>query len=169
MRNYGRNNRVFTEVVALLQQFPDLDKMLAGLTYCPKHITQKTARAGIDTLIYLKQALKTAPALAQALSMLEAGKGAANSRGSAATPAQAHPLVGAIVTNLSDPALRKLEASILALVTESTYYSKSVHEMRYQECFALHKDVHGLLDVARKTFQQVVEDIHTVRTLCSHA
>ncbi len=51
----------------MLQQFPDLDKMLSGLTTTPKQVTQKTARAGIDTLIYLKQALHTAPALADAL------------------------------------------------------------------------------------------------------
>ena len=63
----NRNNRIFMEIVALLQQFPDLDKMLSGLTHQPKKVTQKTASTGIDTLIFLKQALKTAPALAGAL------------------------------------------------------------------------------------------------------
>jgi DNA mismatch repair protein MSH4 len=32
--------------------------------------------------------------------------------------------------------------------------------MRHQECFALRAGLDGLLDVARKTFLQTVEDIH---------
>ena len=32
------NNRVLTEIVKLLKQFPDMDKMLAGLTSVPKQV-----------------------------------------------------------------------------------------------------------------------------------
>lgn len=175
---------MFTEVVALLQQFPDLDKMLSGLTHAPKQVTQKTARTGIDTLIYLKQALRTAPVLADALSELSLprhrlgvgqrhGQAQAHHRdrnpaareGSAEEPPdepEMHPLVGAIVHNLRDPALHRMEGSILQVITESTVYSKSVHEMRHQECFALRAGIHGLLDVSRKTFLQTVEDLYKV-------
>eukprot|EP01035_Chromulina_nebulosa_P021418 gene21418-27744_t len=38
------NNRVFTELIALLSAFPDLDKMLNGLVTVPKNVTPKTAR-----------------------------------------------------------------------------------------------------------------------------
>lgn len=60
-------------------------------------------------------------------------------------------------------------------ITESTTYSKvklaifklfdakqSAQEMRHQECFALRSGMNGLLDVARTTFLQCVEDIHKV-------
>jgi len=178
------NNRVFTEVVALLQQFPDLDKMLTGLRHAPKQVTQKTARTGIDTLIYLKQALRTAPALADALSELSLprhrlptgprhGQAQAQAHhrdrrppagpeGTLGTAIEMHPLVGAVVHNLRDPALQRMEGSILQVITESTAYSKSVHEMRHQECFALRAGIHGLLDVSRKTFLQTVEDLYKV-------
>jgi DNA mismatch repair protein MSH4 len=141
------------EVVALLQQFPDLDKMLSGLTHEPKNITAKTARTGIDTLIFLKQTLRLAPMLAEALHHLAAG-----GRGSAPAPA----LVTAVTENLQHPALVTMEQAINALITESTSFSKSVHEMRHQECFALRTGVHGLLDVSRKTFLQTVEDLYQV-------
>jgi DNA mismatch repair protein MSH4 len=32
--------------------------------------------------------------------------------------------------------------------------------MRHQECFAVQPDINGMLDVARKTFLQSVEDIY---------
>ena len=154
------------EVVALLQQFPDLDKMLSGLTSNPKHVTPKTARVGIDTLIYLKQALKTAPALAAALRTLDrSNNNSGNTDNASAAAQQSHPLVAAIVSNLCDPALGRIEASIQAVVTESTAFSKSAHEMRHQECFALRAGIHGLLDVARKTFLQTVEDLYRVGIL----
>jgi DNA mismatch repair protein MSH4 len=61
-----------------------------------------------------------------------------------------------------DPQLGGLLNLLLASITESTEYSRSAHEMRHQECFALRNGIHGLLDVARKTFLQTVEDIYRV-------
>lgn len=139
----------------MLQQFPDLDKMLSGLTHHPKTVTQKTAQSGIDTLIYLKQVLHTVPQLGDALSKL-----------SPLSDGAVQPLVEAVVENLSDPALKSMEEAINAVLTESTSFSKSMHEMRHQECFALRTGLHGLLDVARKTFLQTVEDLYKVNRLC---
>ena len=61
------NNKWFTEIVKLLKQLPDLDKMLSGLSVNFKTPSVKAARLGIDTLIYLKQTLQIAPFLADAL------------------------------------------------------------------------------------------------------
>ena len=161
------------------QQFPDLDKMLSGLTSNPKKITANTARVGIDTLIYLKQALKTAPILAEALAGLrspnrERNNNSNNSRHQRHNEQEhehqddeevepsSHPLVEAIINNLRAPQLGRMEEQIMEVVTESTAFSKSAHEMRHQECFALRTGIHGLLDVARKTFLQTVEDLYKV-------
>jgi DNA mismatch repair protein MSH4 len=152
--SFARKNHVFVEVVALLQQFPDLDKMLSGLTSNPKKITQKTARVGIDTLIYLKQTLRTAPLLANALEEFDSA------------PITNVPdklsLMSTIMSNLREPALSEIENKILSHITESTTYSKSAHEMRHQECFAFKTGIHGLLDVSRKTFLQTVEELYFV-------
>lgn len=58
------NAKLFKELLQSLSQFPDLDKMLAGLTTVPKTTTFRTARRGIDTLIYLKHTLKQSQDLA---------------------------------------------------------------------------------------------------------
>jgi hypothetical protein len=136
--------------------------MLSGLTHRPKHITPKTARSGIDTLIYLKQALQTAPTVASALEDL--CKSAARLDGAKETPPP-HQLVSLMIENLRDPALHVMQQGIDALITESTSFSKSSHEMRHQECFALRTGIHGLLDVSRKTFLQTVEDLYKVRAI----
>lgn len=151
------NNRVFSELVALLTAFPDLDKMLNGLVTVPKNITPKTARVGIDTLIFLKETLKLSPKVVDVITSM---KKLATSDNSSTVM---NPLLVAIAQNLRDPELSKIEALIMDMITESTTYQKSAHAMRHQECFALKNGIHGLLDVARKTFLQTVEDIYAVR------
>lgn len=150
-----RHSRVFSEVVACFQDLPDLDKLLGGLTNQPRNVTAKTARVGIDTLIYLKQALATAPKLAAILQCLLTRK---------ETACCSSSLIATIISNLLDPVLGRMEGSILELITDSTAACKSPAAMRHQECFAIRSGVHGLLDVARKTFLLAVEDLHAVRT-----
>lgn len=151
---------MFSEVVACFQDLPDLDKLLGGLTNQPRNITAKTARVGIDTLIYLKQALATAPKLAAILQGLLTRKEGAVCCSSS--------LIATIINNLSDPVLGTMEGSILELITDSTAACKSPAAMRHQECFAIRSGVHGLLDVARKTFLLAVEDLHAVPYLTTY-
>ena len=158
---------MFAEVASLLGALPDLDKLLSGLVAVPRQVTPKIARSGIDTLIYLKQALKLAPELAEALAGLQRlarqgqqGQGQGQQQGQQVSGS--HPLVEAMIRNFTDPLLEEVDAAVQALVTESTSYSKSAHEMRHQECFALRSGRHGLLDVARRTFLQTVEDLYQV-------
>lgn len=152
----------------LLRRFPDLDKMLSGLTNVPKIVTAKTARTGIDTLIYLKQTLKLIPLLADTLRELMV-KTDTSARptvlaGESQLEGQPMTLLQAIVSNLQAPPLTQFLGMINDTLTESTEYTRSAHSMRHQECFALKTGIHGLLDVARQTFLQTVEDIHSVST-----
>lgn len=161
------NNRVFVEIVALLSAFPDLDKMLNGLTAVPRNITQKTARIGIDTLIYLKQSLKLAPMLANVIENTSQKSKIVQQKSTTdvlQSPTKLHnPILLAIIRNLRDPVLKSVENEILGMLTESTQYHKSSHAMRHQECFAIRNGINGLLDVARKTFLQTVEDLYAVQ------
>jgi DNA mismatch repair protein MSH4 len=122
----------------------------------PKNVTPKTARVGIDTLIFLKESLKLSPRVVDVITSMK--KVASNTDDDVI-----NPLLAAIAQNLRDPELSKIEALIMGMITESTSYQKSAHAMRHQECFALKNGIHGLLDVARKTFLQTVEDIYAVR------
>ena len=175
------NNKVFTSLVTLLKAFPDLDKMLGGLTVAkPKQVTVKTARQGIDTLIFLRQALKTSHSTAEALEGLlslsaddhdraatagaSSGSHSHHNNGATVTGSNAvDQLVRALIRNLRavpGQPLDQLRQAIDDAFTESTSFSKSSLEMRHQECFAIRAGRHGLLDVSRKTFLQCVEDIY---------
>jgi hypothetical protein len=129
--------------------------------------TTKQARVSIDTLIYLRQCLKTAPLLADTLEQLLAAvtdqrpRAIGGSIDGSRVPSS--PLLVAMVRCLRAESLEPMRRELNETFTESTSYSKSAHEMRHQECFAVKAGTHGLLDVARKTFLQCVEDIYQVR------
>lgn len=129
----------------ILQNFPDLDKILSGLVTSPKTITAKTARIAIDTVINLRQTIKMAATLSDCLKFVDQNQ-----------------IIEAIIENCRAPVLQDILNDIDNLITESTIPAKSVKDMKYQECFALRNGLDGLLDVARKTFLQMVEDLHMV-------
>ena len=165
VESFLRCSRIYADIAALLAKFPEFERMLSGLVTKPRTITVKTARVGIDTLIYLKSTLRIAPLLAESLLNLmgvykdimndEKVDGDSNGRcGDGAL------LISSIVDNLNDGNLQRIARSIDDLLTDSTTYTKNAYEMRHQECFAVKPSVNGYLDVARKTFLQSIEDIH---------
>lgn len=88
----------------------------------PKNITPKTARVGIDTLIFLKETLKLSPKVVDVITSM---KKLATSDNSSTVM---NPLLVAIAQNLRDPEeLSKIEALIMDMITESTTYQKSTH------------------------------------------
>lgn len=165
---FDRNNKVFTEAVDILSQFPDLDKLLSGLTNVPKTLTPNTVRAGIDTLIGIKHTLKLAKSLANLLgTVAHAEIVPAESDGFTRNQIDeiiqhSFLLFKEMMRNFTDSALDNMERDIGELLAESTTFSKSAHEMRYQECFAVKSGVHGLLDIARQSYLSTVEEIHRV-------
>lgn len=148
-----QKNKIFADLVVSLSAFPDLDKMLTGFITVPKTLTAKTAKISIDTLIYLKQTLKVIPSLAAALhDLIE----------EIPRDVDVCTLMQALYTNLTSPSVNELQDIVDSAITESTTYSKSAHEMRHQECFALRCGLDGLLDVARKSFLQTgITNINT--------
>ncbi len=165
VESFLRCNRIYADVATLLGKFPELERMLSGLVAKPKTITVKTARIGIDTLIYLKSVLQIAPLLATSLlNLLDVCKDLMQEDESEILRAHGDvdgsSLILSIVDNLNDRNLQNVAQMIDDLLTESTTYTKNAYEMRHQECFAVRPLVNGYLDVARKTFLQSIEDIH---------
>lgn len=145
-----RNNNCFSEMANIIGQFPDLDKLLSGLTLTPKTLTTNTVKLGIDTLIYLKHSIQLSASLLHSIKEIKSSE------------IESMTLFEQIYSNFNEITLNEIENWISELLIESTQYSKSVSEMRYQECFAIKIGADGLLDVARKTYLQTVEDINKV-------
>ena len=85
---------------------------------------------------------------------------AATTATSSAMTSHVNQLIVVLIRNLRAPCFPSILELIDDTFTESTEFSKSSLEMRHQECFAVKTGRNGLLDVARKTFLQSVEDIH---------
>jgi len=69
-------------------------------------------------------------------------------------------LIDAISTNLLPPCTESVLNKITSVLTQSTSFSKNSLAAQHQECFAVSVGVDGLLDVARKTYLQTVEEIY---------
>ena len=163
VESFLRCNRIYADVASFLGKFPEFERMLSGLVTKPKTITAKTAKIGIDTLIYLKSTLQIAPLLAQSLlNLMDICKELMDEEESAQDEVDGASLILSIVDNLNDVNLQCVAQKIDELLTESTTYTKNAYEMRHQECFAIKPFANGYLDVARKIFLQSVEDIHEV-------
>ena len=177
-----KSQRATKDIRSLLDRFPDLDVMLTGLNTRPKTLTDKTARIGIDTLIYLKETVNLVTAASGELVRLVSesnqnsiinnnsnsnsnngdgdGSGSSGSGGNSGSSSTSI-LLQAICDAFQQPCLQTNVLSTLQdHLTDSTCYSKSQIEMRHQECFALKRGRNALLDVARTTFQSSVEDIY---------
>ena len=144
--------------------------MLNGMSHVPRSMTHKTARVGIDTLIMLKQAIRLAEDLAQAVASSSALRPQQNrpshhhhhhQQQQQPQAASAAPLMAAILNTLKDAGFARLDELIKRTLVESTAFSKNSLEMKHQECFAILAGVSGLLDVSRKTFLESVEDIYS--------
>ena len=96
-------NRSFGDIIDVLSKFPDLDRILTGLTTVPKQINAKTASVSIDTLIHLKDILKVTAQLANALHQL-------------ACTQSMNVLVDAMLRNLEHPSFAAAKAAIDSLV-----------------------------------------------------
>ena len=144
-----RASESHAEVAEVLCRLPDLDRMLSGLSSTPKALTANTARVGIDALIALKHLLRLLPDLLRAMEPIRS-----------AAVGHAESLLQTLIDNFSAASFAQMEQDIDEALTESTSFSRNAEEMRHQECFAVRAGAHGLLDVARTSYLQCVEDMH---------
>ena len=140
------------EISEILSEFPDLERLLSGLSTSSPSISLKSAKVGIDTLIYLKSSLDLlSTRLAPTLQLLQksirskdasakvTGKRMHNEmKGSQAEPdALNDSLLEIFLKNFGAEGFTTLYKRLENVLTESTRYSSSPEVMRHQECFAL--------------------------------
>ncbi|RYG67727.1 hypothetical protein EON64_06820 [archaeon] len=138
----------YAQLVELLASYPNLDKLLGGIALAPTAVTAHSAKRGLDTLIYLKISLATSRSVAETLQAMKQNTRSAK-------------LLGTISSSLWSDELSALLEDIDSLLVEHVGSSlKTAHQIRHEECFAIKPGIDGLLDVARKTFLQTMEEIH---------
>jgi DNA mismatch repair protein MSH4 len=161
-----RNEQVLVSVMEQLKRVPDLDRMLNRLVSMQEGKRDaKVVGGNIKTIIAIKHTMVVMHDLTSALHIdgLESGLGggggggdAANSSGRKIVP----DLIDAVTSNLLPPCSDSIMEMITSVLTEGTSFSRSTLGSQHQECFAVNVGTDGLLDVARKTYLQTVEDIY---------
>jgi DNA mismatch repair protein MSH4 len=60
---------------------------------------------------------------------------------------------------LADSRFKAISEKIKAVIHDDTRYQKGTLNMRTQKCFAIKPKINGLLDVARRTYTETVDDV----------
>eukprot|EP01135_Chromosphaera_perkinsii_P001208 Nk52_evm7s162 gene=Nk52_evmTU7s162 len=138
------SEEVFFNLQSLLSQVLDLEQIAATLIQIPKQETMATCEANINGIIAVKHVLQLMEPLRDAITSLNS------------------PIMQASVASLSDPSYQELLTEIENIITEETNFQKGFQNMRFQRCFAVKPNVNGLLDVARRTYSEAIEEVHSL-------
>ncbi|XP_033642505.1 mutS protein homolog 4-like [Asterias rubens] len=132
---------LFYNLQSVLARFLDVDHLLSLCVQIPKQETVKTAESKITNVIHLKHTLELVPPLMMAL------QGSKNK------------LLQAYCKSLSDDRFSAMLDRLHTVINDGTRYQKGTLNMRTQKCFAVKPNINGLLDVARRTYTEIVDDI----------
>ncbi|CAG8585192.1 6352_t:CDS:10 [Rhizophagus irregularis] len=140
---YGSSsNSSYVIMVVALKPFQDIDHLITALIQVPKKPSVKHAEQSINNVIILKHTLKLINLLKESFT------GVQNS------------LLDAIYSLLNDLRLEALEERINDVINEDITYVKSPLALRNQRCYAVRAGFNGLLDVARQTYKETVDDLN---------
>ncbi|NWI25091.1 MSH4 protein, partial [Sula dactylatra] len=101
----------------------------------------KTAESKITNLIYLKHTLELVEPLKTALRSCNT------------------PLLKAYYNSLEDTRFGIILEKITTVINDDTRYTKGCLNMRTQKCYAVKPNINEFLDIARRTYTEIVDDI----------
>ncbi|XP_041374859.1 mutS protein homolog 4-like isoform X2 [Gigantopelta aegis] len=133
--------QIFYNLQSVIGRFIDIDHLISLCVQIPKQESVKTSDSKITNIIYLKHTLELVAPLLEFLKDCE------------------NPLLKAYCKSLEDSRFDAMIKSINSVIHEDTKYQKGALNMRTQKCFAVKPKVNGLLDLARRTYTEIVDDI----------
>ncbi|KAF8543611.1 DNA mismatch repair protein Msh4 [Trichophaea hybrida] len=144
VEEFTQYEQVFFQVKDALKEFPDMDKLCTALVTVPVRASLKHSEQSTNNIILLKQAAMCVQPVYEALA-----------------PVRSELLLA--VRNLCSPdKIEPVLTLINDVINEDVSYSKSPLDLRNQRCYAIKSGVNGLLDVARQTYKEATEDVHTL-------
>ncbi|KAF9983341.1 MutS protein msh4 [Modicella reniformis] len=127
-----------------LKAFNDIDHLITSFIQVPTKPSVKHSEQGINRIINLKHTLKSIEHVAQAV-------GACENR-----------LLRTIHRLLTDQRLERFSRLIDTVIEQNVVLEKTAIGLRNQRCFAVKAGCNGLLDVARQTYKETINDIFEV-------
>ncbi|CAI2181420.1 860_t:CDS:10 [Funneliformis geosporum] len=131
----------FFAIQTALRPFQDIDHLITALIQVPKKPSIKYAEQSINNVILLKYTLRSIQLLKESFTGIQ------------------NSLLDAICALLTDSRLDAFEERINEVINEDVTYVKSPLALRNQRCYAVKAGFNGLLDVARQTYKEVVDDL----------
>nr|XP_040055241.1 mutS protein homolog 4 isoform X1 [Gasterosteus aculeatus aculeatus] len=135
------DTELFFDLKSAIARFLDIDQLLSVLVQIPKQETAQVAEAKITHIIQLKHTLDLVPRLRMALK-----------NGNTA-------LLKAYSASLEDNRFDMILEQIKTVVNEDTTYLKGSLNLRTQKCYAVRPDINEFLDIARRAYTEIVDDI----------
>eukprot|EP00048_Salpingoeca_helianthica_P008174 m.119619 g.119619 ORF g.119619 m.119619 type:complete len:869 (+) comp14532_c0_seq3:2474-5080(+) len=136
-----QNEELFSRLEDILSRFLDLEHLIALCIQIPKSESVRLMEHKIIQVIYLKHTLELVQPLSEILDNATS------------------PLLTTYRSCLDDPRLESMRRKIDDVVHPDSHFSRKTLDMRTQKCFAVKSGLNGMLDVARRTYTETVEDI----------
>ncbi|XP_037802135.1 mutS protein homolog 4-like [Penaeus monodon] len=135
------NPDLFYTLQSILGRFPDIDWLLSMCAQLHKEDTEQRCELRLNYVISLKNTLELLDPLATTLADAS------------------DPLLDSVRQSVSRPDLQELLKTLRGVMHEDARLVKGAAAMRAQRCYAIKSHVNGLLDVARKIYSEIIDDI----------
>ncbi|XP_072368940.1 mutS protein homolog 4 [Scyliorhinus torazame] len=132
---------LFFSLQSVISRFLDTDQLLSVLVQIPKQDTVQAAESKITNLIYLKHTLELVEPLQGTLKTCKT------------------PLLKAYCSSLADSRFNLILEQIKTVINDDTRYIKGCLNMRTQKCYAVRPNINEFLDIARRTYTEIVDDV----------
>uniref|UniRef100_A0A803YFF0 MutS protein homolog 4 n=1 Tax=Meleagris gallopavo TaxID=9103 RepID=A0A803YFF0_MELGA len=141
VQEFLQDEELFFGLQAVISKFLDTEQLLSVLVQIPKQDTVKTAESKITNIIYLKHTLELVEPLKAALRSCNTS------------------LLKAYYSALEDRRFGIILEKITTVINDDTRYAKGCLSMRTQKCYAVKPNINEFLDIARRTYTEIVDDI----------
>ncbi|KAG8132557.1 hypothetical protein E2320_010399 [Naja naja] len=136
-----QDEECFFGLQSVIGRFLDTEQLLSVLVQIPKQDTVNASESKITNLIYLKHTLELVEPLKEALKSYKT------------------PLLKAYYSSLEDSRFGIILEKIKTVINDDTRYTKGCLNMRTQKCYAVKPNINEFLDIARRTYTEIVDDI----------
>ncbi|XP_027729860.1 mutS protein homolog 4 [Vombatus ursinus] len=136
-----QEEELFFGLQSVISRFLDTEQLLSVLVQIPKQDSVKAAESKITNLIYLKHTLELVDPLKALLKKCNT------------------PLLKAYYSSLEDNRFGTILEKIKTVINDDARYLKGCLNMRTQKCYAVKSNINEFLDIARRTYTEIVDDI----------
>ncbi|XP_073448179.1 mutS protein homolog 4 [Aquarana catesbeiana] len=141
VQEFLENEELFFNLQSVLSRFLDTEQLLSNLIQIPKQDTEKAADTKITFLISLKHTLELVEPLKAVLKNCKTS------------------LLKAYYSSLEDERFDLILEKIRTVINDDTRYIRGCLNMRTQKCYAVKPNISEFLDIARRTYAEIVDDI----------